>query len=417
MTVPSPLDQNAKPRRVLVDLRGLDPSGVNGGLQTYVVWLIPWLIKNHRDKLSFLAVGRVENVDLVSSLLGEEDALWIEGPIEATLSQGGGGRPVVVSGAWSVRTAVLKLNIQTVYAPLGSLPCSSIPGVHFVGLVADMLHMEMPMCLDPVIVQTRVRNLELIAKHADLIQCISYSSESRLLHYLPAAECKTFFSYLPVQGRFESASASKGATLTEETTKTERPYFFYPANFWPHKNHLALIIGYHQYVQTQGEDAWDLVLSGADYRGSRIEVQSTVESLGLMDRVRFTGYVTDAELDFIWQGAGALVFPSLHEGFGIPLIEAMHYGVPILTSPAYSLLEIAGDAALYFNPKKPVQIAARMAELSSSAALADEMRCRGTQRLTKFSDTAEASIVVAALMDLHPQRAETQIQPICGCPI
>ena len=404
MTGPSPVDQNAKPRRVLVDLRGLDPSGINGGLQTYVVWLIPWLIKNHRDKFSFLAVGRVENADLVSSLLGEEDALWIEGPLEATLSQGSEGRPVVVSGAWSVHTAVRKLNIQTVYAPLGALPCSSVPGVHSVGLVADMLHMEMPMCLDPATVKARVKNLETVVKHASLIQCISHSSESRLLHHLPAAQGKTFFSYLPVQGRFESASASEGLTLPEETPKTARPYFFYPANFWPHKNHLALMIGYHQYVQKQGTGAWELVLTGAEYRGGMQQVMQTVEALGLRDRVTFLGYVSDQELGKIWKGAGGLVFPSLHEGFGIPLIEAMHHRVPILTSPNYSLEEIAGSAALYFDPTKPEQIGDRMSELAASPDLAAKLVKRGADRLMRFSDSREADLVVDALLGQMPSR-------------
>jgi glycosyltransferase involved in cell wall biosynthesis len=382
----------------------LDPSGVNGGLQTYVVWLIPWLIKNHREKFSFLAVGRVENADLVSSLLGGEDALWIEGPFEATLSHGGEGRPVVVSGAWSVYTAVRKLNIQTVYAPLGALPCLSIPSVHSVGLVADMLHMEMPMCLDPATVQTRVKNLETVVKHASLIQCISHSSESRLLHHLPAAQGKTFFSYLPVQGRFESASASEGSTPPEETNKAGHPYFFYPANFWPHKNHLALIMGYHQYVQKQGAAAWDLVLTGAEYRGGMQQVSQTVEALGLRERVTFLGYVSDQELGKIWKGAGGLVFPSLHEGFGIPLVEAMYHQVPILSSPNYSLEEIAGSAALYFDPTKPEQIGDRMSELAASPDLAAKLVKRGADRLMRFSDSREADLVVDALLGQMPSR-------------
>jgi glycosyltransferase involved in cell wall biosynthesis len=417
MTGPFPLDQKAKRRKVLVDLRGLDPSGINGGLQTYVIWLIKWVVKNHRDKFSFLAVGRVENVDLVSSLLGEEDALWIEGPLEATLSQGGEGTPVVVSGAWSVHTAVSKLDIQTVYAPLGALPCLSIPGVHSVGLVADMLHMEMPMCLDPTTVKTRVRNIETLVKHASSIQCISHSSETRLHHHVPAAIGKTFFSYLPVQDRFESDSRKEGLIPEIARPKSGRSYFFYPANFWPHKNHLALIIGYHQYVTKQGADAWDLVLTGADYGGGMGRAVETVKALRLEGRVQFLGYVSDQELGRIWRGAGGLVFPSLHEGFGIPLIEAMHHRVPILTSPNYSLLEIAGSAALYFNPQKPEQIGDRMMELASSPDLSAKLAERGADRLTQFSDSREASLVVDALLGQMPKRPPATLQSLCGCPL
>ena len=399
-------------KRVLVDLRGLEPGGINGGLQTYVTWLLPWLVKNHREKFAFLAMARFQNMELVASLLGEEDAIWIESATNAALQQPGDGKPAVATGSWSVESAISSLGIQTIYAPLGPLPCTPPEGVHSVALIADMLHAEMPMCLDHRIVQQRARYISHVVNHASLIQCISHSSQSRLLHHMPEASGKTFFSYLPVHDRFKRSD--HGAV--GKPPATSRPYFFYPANFWPHKNHLGLLVGYHQYLRSQGDQAWDLVLTGADYQGGLGRARETAASLCIADRVHFTGYVSDDELGTIWQQAGALVFPSLHEGFGIPLIEAMHHRIPILTSPAYSLLEIGGSAALYFNPMKPDQIAARMRELASSPALADSLRYLGSARLAKFTDAAESLHVVSALMGEMPKRRESSLQAVCGCP-
>jgi glycosyltransferase involved in cell wall biosynthesis len=163
-------------------------------------------------------------------------------------------------------------------------------------------------------------------------------------------------------------------------------------------------MGYHQYVQKQGAVAWDLVLTGAEYRGGMQQVSQTVEALGLRERVTFLGYVSDQELGKIWKGAGGLVFPSLHEGFGIPLVEAMHHQVPILTSPNYSLEEIAGSAALYFDPTKPEQIGDRMSELAASPDLAAKLVKRGADRLMRFSDSREADLVVDALLGQVPSR-------------
>lgn len=399
------------PRRVLIDLRGLEPSGVNGGLQTYVTWLLPWLIEHHREKFSFLALARHGNAELASALLGTEDAVWIESELDAPMMPASAGRPAVACGSWSVEQAVQRLGIQTIYAPLGPLRCTPPPGVHSVALVADMLHMEMPECLDYEIVQRRTRYIDHLAKHASLIQCISHSSEERLLHHVPEAAGKTFYSYLPVHQRFKNAPAEDCSTVAPSS-----PYFFYPANFWPHKNHLALILAYHQYLREFGTGAWNLVLSGADYQEGMARVRATADALHLSDRITFSGYVSDSELGNLWRNAAALVFPSLHEGFGIPLIEAMHYRVPIITSPSYSLLEIAGPAALYFNPRKPEQLAARMIELSRSPELIQELRGHGDQRLTRFHDADEPELVVEAILGHHPQRPPSNRHAVCGCP-
>ena len=111
--------------------------------------------------------------------------------------------------------------------------------------------------------------------------------------------------------------------------------------------------------------------------------------------------MSDAGLAELWREAGALVFPSLHEGFGIPLLEAMRHRVPILCGPDYSLNEIAGDAALYFNPRKPIQIAARMKELAQNPDVAERLRTAGTERLARFRADDEAELVVDS-----PQRRD-----------
>ena len=410
MSVSQQMIPGAKQRRILVDLRGLEPDGINGGLQTYVTWLLPWLVEKHREKFAFIVLARFSNVDLAASLLGEDDAVIVEADSNRALRGRDKGMPTIVVCSMPIVQLIPQLEIKVIYSPLGSLPCIPPTGVSAISLVADMLHMEMSMGLDNTIVRDRARSLEMLEKHATWVQCISHSSESRLLHHKPQLNGRTFFSYLPIHTRFSTDEGSNSKS-------SRRPFFLYPANFWAHKNHLALIIGYNLYVKQTDADPWGLVLTGADYRGGMKKAKALVSALGIEDRVTFEGYVSDKDMSDLWRSAGALVFPSLHEGFGIPLLEAMHHEVPILTSPNYSLLEIAGPAALYFNPMKPAQISKRMLEVTGSKDVRDRLCKSGTERLKQFSDIEEAGLVVSALSGEEPVRPPFSVQPHCGCPV
>lgn len=101
--------------------------------------------------------------------------------------------------------------------------------------------------------------------------------------------------------------------------------------------------------------------------------------------IRATGYLEDAVLDQVLAQAHCLVFPSIYEGFGLPVLEAMNAGVPVISSFAGSLPEVAGDAALYFDPYDVEEIAAKIAEVAMDKALQQELRLRGKRNATRFS--------------------------------
>lgn len=386
-----------QPTVVMVDLRGLDASGVNGGLQTYIKWLIPWLIANHRRELLFLAIASWSNYELVASLLSREDSVVVEADHHQTLASGDDRGPMIAATALPLNQLAVRMEVDVLYCPLGPLAFQG-GGIRSIALIADLLHRELPHALPASIISLRDRYIKRAVAEATWLQCISHSGQERLEHHYPDAVGKAFFTYLPVQERFSTLPP-----MEQDTGNVgRRPYFFYPANFWPHKNHRILLVAYQLYVHEAGSGAWDLVLSGSDYQGEAAEIVRLAGSLGLTDKVRITGYVSEIELSRLWMHAGALVFPSLHEGFGIPLLEAMHYKVPILTAPDYSLIEVAQDAALYFNPRKPEQIAARMKELAGNPALANELRRKGEARLSSFNAEEEAQRLVSALTGKQP---------------
>ena len=142
-----------------------------------------------------------------------------------------------------------------------------------------------------------------------------------------------------------------------------------------------------------------IVLVAAGGGNARIFAQAG--DLNLDDRrLQRTGYVSDQQLRALYEGAACFVFPSFYEGFGLPPLEAMCCGCPVISSDRASLPEVCGDAALYCDPDDPATLAAQLRRLLDSDALAAELRQAGRQRAAGFT-WDRAAREFADLMDLH----------------
>jgi glycosyltransferase involved in cell wall biosynthesis len=117
-------------------------------------------------------------------------------------------------------------------------------------------------------------------------------------------------------------------------------------------------------------------------------IRVATETMGLGDAVVLTGFVSSDDLAALYQSCQALVFPSLYEGFGMPVVEAMAFGKPVLCSNLTSLPEVVGDAALLFDPRKPDEIARSIEEIDGDADLRHSLVRRGRDRATQFGDGA-----------------------------
>src|SRR5271163_2229796 len=149
----------------------------------------------------------------------------------------------------------------------------------------------------------------------------------------------------------------------------------------PHKNLLALI-GALAELPPEGRPI--LVLPGYP-TAHETELRERAHALDLDGDVRFPAWVSAAELEGLWELAQAFVYPSLYEGFGLPVLEAMSRGVPVACSDASSLPEVAGEAALMFDPHEQSAIAAALQRLLADSALAERLRASGLARAREFS--------------------------------
>jgi glycosyltransferase involved in cell wall biosynthesis len=158
----------------------------------------------------------------------------------------------------------------------------------------------------------------------------------------------------------------------------DKPYLLYVGTLQPRKNLLRLL---DAFAQIESDEALLVLAGGRGWLSEPIE-QRAAELAG---RVHWIGFVADEDLPALLSGAQAFVFPSLHEGFGMPVLEAMACGTPVLTSRRSSLPEVAGEAALLIDPFDTAAIAGGMRRLLEEPELRSELRERGLERAAQFS--------------------------------
>ncbi len=172
------------------------------------------------------------------------------------------------------------------------------------------------------------------------------------------------------------------------------PYVLCVGTVEPRKNLTRLVRAYRQVAP---DVPHALVLTGATgWHADDVETELARPGTGTILR---TGHVNDEQLDALYRGANAFVYPSLYEGFGLPVVEAMSRGVPTITSNTSSLPEVAGDAALLVDPTDVSEIAEALASVLTDPVLADDLRTRGRARAATFSWAATAR----ATLDVYRQ--------------
>ncbi len=195
----------------------------------------------------------------------------------------------------------------------------------------------------------------------------------------------------------------------------QAPYMLYVGTVQPRKNLERLIEAFAMatasHTGASGSEQ-PLLLAIAGRRGWLSEaIDRRVAQLGLGGRVRFLDYVPDEDLPGLLSGATAFAFPSLYEGFGLPVLEAMACGAPVLTSTTSSLPEVAGDAAMLVDPTDTAAIAAALARLIADEPLRAELRARGLARAALFSWERCARETLAVLLKAQGEQPATAAPP------
>lgn len=245
------------------------------------------------------------------------------------------------------------------------------------------------------------------ARRADRIWTVSESARRDLLAWfkLPGDRVRVISEapaavFTPVPPGPESDDA-----LARYGVEPGTPFFLYVGGLSPHKNLARLIAGFAG--SRLDRDGLRLVLVGdtGDVFHTHVpELRAAVARAGLGETVVFTGFVPDADLVHFYNRAEALVQPSLMEGFGLPPVEAMACGTPVLASTAGSLPEVVGDAGLFFDPHDAGAIAAALRTIHDEPKLRADLAERALRRASRFSWAASARSMLAGFEEFDPAR-------------
>ncbi|MEA1909976.1 MAG: glycosyltransferase family 1 protein [Patescibacteria group bacterium] len=221
------------------------------------------------------------------------------------------------------------------------------------------------------------------AEKAERIIAISHNTKKDIVKLLGQSEDKIFVvheaaskrhSKLTSPGRIEGIKAKFGIT---------KPYMLYVGQWRAHKNIVRLIRAFHIAKRRYQLDSQLVLVGKIDKKAP--EVLEVIKKLNLKSDVVLTGFVPDEELPYLYHGSEVFIFPSLYEGFGLPPLEAMASGTPVIASNSSAIPEILGKAAKYFDPRDVENIAKTMVEVMKNGALRKRLKTAGLKQVGKYS--------------------------------
>ena len=238
-------------------------------------------------------------------------------------------------------------------------------------------------------------------KRADIIVTDSEFSKSEIIKYFPQHEHKIRVVPCGVDlERFHPCNEPERIPEVKRSLEIEGDYFLYLGTIEPRKNLERLISAYAAFAKKVGEKAPKLVLAGG--KGWLDNgIYSRVEKLGMTKNIIFTKYVPSEDMNPLMCGALAFVFPSIYEGFGMPPLEAMACGVPVLTSGEASLPEVTGDCAVICDAYSVKSIAQGLYKLYSDEKLRSDLSRRGLERAKGFTWERSAELLLNVYKELE----------------
>jgi glycosyltransferase involved in cell wall biosynthesis len=197
--------------------------------------------------------------------------------------------------------------------------------------------------------------------------------------------------------RFHPGQRAAAKADLARSRDLHRPFFLYVARLeHPAKNHARLVAAFNGFKSESGLP-WQLVLAGSDWNGAEVVHRLIRESPFARD-IHTLGFVSEEELPTLYRAADLFVFPSLFEGFGMPPVEAMACGCPVLSSRRGALAEVVGDAAASFDPESVTDLRRQMTRLAVNLPARNDLRAKGLARAAQFDwhSTAASTLEVYA---------------------
>lgn len=263
-----------------------------------------------------------------------------------------------------------------------------------VATIHDIQYEYLPAFFGPAECQRRREGVLTAVAAAEVVLTVSEFTKRSLVERYGIPAEKIVVTYMGCDRDFRRVENRARLAALREKYRLERPFMYFPAASWPHKNHAGLLRAMRLLIDRQQFEG-ELVLSGIA-QNAQDDLERLIIELGLDGRVRMLGYLEREELPVLYSLARMLVYPSFFEGFGIPLLEAMACECPIACSNVTSVPEVAGDAALTFDPAITEEMAQAIWAVWSDEQVRSALLAAAGRRLEAFDldafarDTAKA---------------------------
>jgi glycosyltransferase involved in cell wall biosynthesis len=350
--------------RIAIDARKLHDYGIG----TYVRNLVGQLARQDGPD-TYVVICRHADAPFVREL----------GPRFEPLLERAGNYSVLEQ--FSVPLALKRASVDLFHAPHYVVsPLTTCPTVV---TIHDCIHLRFPQYLPSRAAYVYARAMMTIAaRRARRILTVSQASKEDILRYLKVPASKIEVIYNALDERLAVVPTAEDISRVRDRFLLTSPFVLYAGNIKPHKNVDRLIEAF-SILRRRGDDVKLLIIG--DEISKYPNLRRLVHRFQLHQYVRFLGFVPDATLAVLYRLATVFVFPSLYEGFGLPPLEAMASGTPVITSNVSSLPEVVGDAALLIDPMSASAIAAAMARVLDDQDLREDLVRRGYERVKAFS--------------------------------
>ncbi len=347
-----------------IDLRPLITSG-SGGIVPLMEGLLAELF----------AIGQVHRFSVFTTPRYRISSALAAAAIVYEVSDG----PAALDAALSLANIEVLLRAYPTDEPL------AFPPAHEVTVVPDLLHADNPEWLAPEVVVRRAAAFDRAAQ-GGAVALLSRHALGRFAFHFPSAR-STAVLIAPPADRLTAQLANP--LVDGEERVPQGNFFLYPARGWAHKNHAVLFHAWARFRSRHPE--YVLVLTGT---GECVpDLLGANPDPSILD----LGHVSDRLLAELYHRACGLVFPSLYEGFGLPILEAFHFDLPVVCGSTTALPEVGGDAVLAVDAADPDALAEGLERVATDAPLRETLAVRGRARRGAFDATAAARSLLAAL--------------------
>ena len=369
--------------RIAIDARKLHDFGIG----TYVRNLVHWLARldKKNEFILFCQPGDCEQIEQLGTNFRPV-------PVRS--------HNYSVAEQLTVPLAITRSKADLFHAPHYVLPaltpCRSMVTIH------DCIHLMFPQYLPGRLAHLYAKvSFWIAANRSARILTVSEASKRDILRFFPISSDKVDVIYNAIDDRFNHTPVQIDIDRVRERYQINDRFLLYSGNVKPHKNLERLIDAFNR-LRQEGFNDIKLLITGSEV-SRHATLRRAVHRYNLHNQVRFLGFLSAGTLAILYRLADAFVFPSLYEGFGLPPLEAMASGTPVLTSNLSSLPEVVGDAALLIDPYDPASIAEGLGRILSDHKLRTVLVERGRKRGATFSWEASVKRILATYHQVASQ--------------